>query len=132
MITRRKQCFIDNYIITKNARKAAELAGYSPKAAYTTGPRLLRDAQLRDLVEKGIQAQCKALEISKENVIARLWSEGINAQRASDRIAANVAVARIEGYIKEAGTQQVTAVFNDAIMRRLADNMAKVQGESAA
>jgi len=101
MLTRRKQDFINHYIITKNATKSAELSGYSPKTAYSQGSRLLKQVEVKDIINKKISELSEKLSINRENIESNLWNEANNAQRPADRIAANVALARMNGWIKD-------------------------------
>jgi len=54
----RQKRFVDEYIQTANASEAARLAGYSKKTAYSIGERLLRNVEVR----KVIDARFKELE----------------------------------------------------------------------
>jgi len=48
----RRALFVEAYIGNgRNATEAAKAAGYSPKTAYAAGARLLRDVQVRQLIE---------------------------------------------------------------------------------
>lgn len=47
MITDRQRAFIDSYLVCRNASRAAEAAGYSPKAAGSQGYRLLKNAEIQ-------------------------------------------------------------------------------------
>ena len=111
MLTTRKQSFIDHYIITKNATKAAQAAGYSLKTAYSQGSRLLNNAEVRSLIDKRLDEQA----ITREAIIQNLWVEAKNANRSSDRIAANVALAKIRGDIKDNTTTQVSVFTGDMV-----------------
>ena len=111
MLTQRKQLFINNYILTLNATKAAELSKYSLRTAYSQGSRLLNNVEVKQEIDKRLQEIERKNEISKEAVLEKLWKESNCAQRSADRISALLGVSRICGYIKDVSSTQVTAVF---------------------
>jgi len=110
MLTRRKQSFIENYIINKNATKSAELAGYSSRTAYSQGSRLLKNVEVKEIINKRFEEISRGLEITREQIELNLWKEANNAQRSADRIAANLALAKLKNYIKDNTNTQV-AIF---------------------
>lgn len=107
MLTRRKQEFISHYITTKNATKSAELSGYSARTAYSQGSRLLSNVEVKNEIDKQSKAICAELEITKERIMENLWKDALSAQRPADRIAANMALARIRGDIRDQTTTNV-------------------------
>lgn len=48
----KKMVFVMEYIRTNNATKAAIAAGYSEKTAYSQGPRLLKDVEIQQYLNK--------------------------------------------------------------------------------
>ena len=72
----KQQCFVREYLIDKNAAAAYVRAGYSKKTAETCGPRLLRNAQVRDAVQKALDAQANRVEITKDEWLRELWIVG--------------------------------------------------------
>ena len=118
MLTRRKEQFIDNYILTLNATKSAEASGYSLRTAYSQGSRLLKDVEVKAIINRRLEEIQGRESITKENIIANLWKEAKTAQRSADRISANVALAKIRGDIRDSNNTQVI-VFNDDITRDL-------------
>jgi len=115
MLTNRKQQFINNYILTLNATKSAELAHYSPKTAYSQGSRLLKDVEVGRIITERLEEIKRKNQISKETVLENLWKEANHAQRSSDRITALVAVAKINNYIRDNNIQQTVVNVNDVI-----------------
>lgn len=51
-MTPRKRAFVDEYLLSLNATQAAIAAGYSKKTASSLGERLLRDVDVRALVDE--------------------------------------------------------------------------------
>jgi len=49
--------FVKEYLIDKNATRAAKAVGYSAKTAYAQGHRLLKHAEIQREIEKGLEAQ---------------------------------------------------------------------------
>jgi phage terminase small subunit len=115
MLTRRKQTFIDNYILSLNATKAAELSGYSLKTAYSQGSRLLNNVEVKEVINRRLEEVKAQNCITRESIIQNLWKEALTAQRSADRIAANVALAKIRGDIKDSNTTQVSVFTGDMI-----------------
>ena len=108
MLTRRKEQFIDNYILTLNATKSAEQAGYSQRTAYSQGSRLLSNVEVKGVIDKRLAEIQARNTITKESIIQNLWKEALNAQRSADRISANVALAKIRGDIRDNQVTQVS------------------------
>jgi len=108
MLTRRKEQFINNYILTLNATKSAEQAGYSKRTAYSQGSRLLSNVEVKGVIDKRLAEIQARNTISKEGIIQNLWKEALNAQRSADRISANVALAKIRGDIRDNQVTQVS------------------------
>ena len=115
MLTRKKQQFIDNYILTLNATKSAELAHYSPKTAYSQGSRLLKDVDVSKQITSRLKEIQERNSITRDSVLENLWKEVNHAQRSADRISALVAVAKINNYIKDNNIQQTVVNINDVI-----------------
>lgn len=54
-LTEKQRRFVDYYIQTANATKAAKLAGYSPKTAYSIGEENLRKPEIQRAIEKRLK-----------------------------------------------------------------------------
>lgn len=52
MMTPMKERFADEYLIDLNATQAAIRAGYSARTAYSQGQRLLKDVDVREVIER--------------------------------------------------------------------------------
>ena len=71
-LTPRQQRFVSEYIIDLNATQAALRAGYSEKAAYSQGNRLLNYAGVSAAIERALEDRRKATEITAESVLATI------------------------------------------------------------
>jgi phage terminase small subunit len=68
----RHEHFAAEYALTRNATKAAEKAGFSPKTAYSQGSRLLKKVEVAARVEELIQESLQRLHMSRDEVLARV------------------------------------------------------------
>lgn len=75
-MTPKQARFVAEYLVDLNATKAAERAGYSPKAAQETGSRLLSNPMIRAEMEQRQAKQLERVGITAEDVKRRM------AQRA--------------------------------------------------
>jgi hypothetical protein len=67
-----QQLFIAEYVLHKNATKAAQNAGYSSKTARSMGSRLLTNVYIMEAIEKQLAVQVKRAEISADRIIQEL------------------------------------------------------------
>lgn len=116
-LTEKQRRFVDYYIQTANATKAAKLAGYSPKTAYSIGEENLRKPEIRRAIEvrlKKLESQriaetkevlehltsCLRGELTEE--IATPTGKKITvAVREVDRLRAAEYLLRVNGAFKE-------------------------------
>ena len=68
----RQQLFIKEYLIDRNATKAALRAGYSPKTAYQIGSQLLKNVEIYKAVNSSLERQMKRLDISADRVLQEI------------------------------------------------------------
>lgn len=61
--------FAAEYLIDSNGTRAAIAAGYAPKAAHVTASRLLRDAKVLALIEKGVKRQTAKAEVTADRIL---------------------------------------------------------------
>ena len=64
--------FIEQYILTLNATDSAIIAGYSERSAYSTGHRLLKNAEVQKKLQKERAMARKKFEINQEKVLNEL------------------------------------------------------------
>ena len=68
----KQQVFITNYLIYRNATKAAKIAGYSLKTARSIGARLLTNVDISEAIECGLKEQLSKADISADYIIQEL------------------------------------------------------------
>ncbi|HTL13079.1 MAG TPA: terminase small subunit [Bdellovibrionota bacterium] len=68
----RREAFCQEYLVDKNATKAAERAGYSKNSAQEQGSRLLSDAMVRARVDELLANQEKRTQITADRVLKEL------------------------------------------------------------
>ena len=71
-LTPKQRIFIMEYIVYKNATKAAKIAGYSAKTARSIGAENLTKPDIFAAIEKGLSAQLEKAEISADIVTQAL------------------------------------------------------------
>lgn len=64
----KRAIFVREYLIDRNATRAAIAAGYSQKSAYSTGSRMLKNAKVQDELRKLHKASCDRLDITLDAV----------------------------------------------------------------
>jgi phage terminase small subunit len=70
----KQELFVKEYLIDFNATQAALRAGYSPKTAYSQGPRLLDNVEIQREIEKGKLKTLKKLEITREDILKKAYN----------------------------------------------------------
>lgn len=97
-MTERQRKFCDSYIICGNATQAAKVAGYSPKTAYSSGQRLLKNAEINDFLKSYYKSEAKSLIASVEQ-IAEFWTATMTdeTERITARLRASEDLARLKG-----------------------------------
>ena len=70
----RRRKFIDEYIITGNASEAARRAGYSAKTASSIGERLLRNVEIRAVLDERIKAASSEKTLTQNQLLEFLSS----------------------------------------------------------
>jgi len=61
--------FVDFWLLSMNATKAAKQAGYSKKTAYAIGFKLLRKAEIKERIEKRRKKTDELLQFSKVTLL---------------------------------------------------------------
>lgn len=59
-LTPKQLIFVNEYLVDKNATRAAKAAGFSAKTAYSQGQRLLKNVEVAAAIEKGLASQVEA------------------------------------------------------------------------
>lgn len=91
MLTARRKRFIEEMALCGNASEAARRAGYSAKTAHKKGYKLMQDPEIREGVEKALEAHKKAsiadLQEVQEFLTAVLRGK-VPGSKTRDRVAA--------------------------------------------
>ena len=74
IITERQNRFVDFYLQTGNASEAARQAGYSERSAYSTGERMLRNAEVSAAIEERLKSMASERIAQTEEVMEHLTS----------------------------------------------------------
>lgn len=71
-LTPRQRRFVAEYLIDLNATQAAIRAGYSPKAAHSTGPRMMANAGVQAAIQAANKKREERTEITADRVLLEL------------------------------------------------------------
>lgn len=90
----KQELFCKSYITTKNATKAAIVAGYSPKSAYSQGARLLKNVEIQKRINELLAEEFKGLPDKLE--LKKFWSQLMRdeSEKSSIRLAASTNLAK--------------------------------------
>ncbi len=72
----RQKRFVEEYLVDLNATKAAERAGYSKKTAYSQGQRLLKNVEIKSLVQEARENLSKRVNITTDSVLFEMAYSG--------------------------------------------------------
>ncbi len=78
-LTNKQRLFIQEYLIDKNATRAAIAAGYSKKTAAQTGAENIRKPYIREAIESAIKAKEDEL-IAKQDEVLKYFSSTMRGQ----------------------------------------------------
>ncbi len=68
----KQKIFVKEYLVDKNATRAAKAAGYSKSSAQQIGAENLLKPVIRDAIARGIESQSKRLDITADKVIQEI------------------------------------------------------------
>lgn len=68
----KQRLFVKEYLIDKNATRAAKAAGYSKKTAYAMGAENLKKPQIKRAIDIELNKQLDKAEITSERILNRL------------------------------------------------------------
>ncbi len=68
-LTPRQSRFVEEYLVDLHITKAAIRAGYSARSAYSTGHRLMRNAEIQNAISKARAKLSESTKISAERVL---------------------------------------------------------------
>jgi phage terminase small subunit len=72
MLNAKQTAFVENYLNTLNATKAAIAAGYSAATAYSAGARLLKHVEVRTAIEAAMAKRSEKAGVTGDQVIEEL------------------------------------------------------------
>jgi phage terminase small subunit len=96
LITPKQEAFVREYLVDLNATKAAIRAGYSPKTAAQTGAENLTKPVIQARIEAAMEERAQKVEVTAEQVLARLWLEA-NRQGKGASHAARIRALELVG-----------------------------------
>ena len=99
-LTLKQKRFIDAYLISANATKAAIKAGYSAKTAEVAGSRLLSNAKIQSRLNEKVVKQEQKHEVTREKIVegfAELAFDKTGAVSDRDKKGALDSLAKIHG-----------------------------------
>lgn len=84
--TPKQSLFIQEYLVDKNATKAAVRAGYKEKTAYSMGHELLKNPEILKQIESGLERQRKDAEAraAKRGITKDKWLKELELIAFSD------------------------------------------------
>jgi len=134
----RRARFIAEYAVDGNAAAAARRAGYSARSARVNGPRMLRNAAVREALQASQAETARKLEMDRATVLAglleavemartqadvgaliRAWAEigkmlGFYAPERVLKVDVNVAMKRMIGELETRSDAELLAIVADA------------------
>ena len=75
-LTKKQEMFCKEYLVDKNATKAAKRAGYSKKTAYSIANELLKKPEIKQFIDDKLTAKSKKLEITADYVLGNIKKIG--------------------------------------------------------
>jgi len=142
----KQEQFCQNYVLSRNATKAAKAAGYSEASAYNQGHRLLQEERikerLKELTNEMITNVDVISEIEKQYEVARNGGHGTTALKALELLSrvrgnntdvedktAESLEADIIGIMQNLGFEQCYLLFEEAFPEQFADDVEDYEEE---
>lgn len=119
--------FAEEYILSSNATKAAIIAGYSEKTAYSQGQRLLKNVEIKKYISEAQNDIKNEMDIRKADVIQALKDIGlsdiqIDKIKASDKIKALELISKLLGFYNTEETTNEKVNQNTLTLAELINN----------
>ena len=141
-LNERQRRFAEEYGVDRNATQAAVRAGYSPKTAYSQGQRLLKNVEVRALVDSFEEERAERTRVTADKVIRELarlafsdmrsyvkWDETGLTIKSSDELSADdaAAVTHVKFTPGRYGeTVEIKLGHKDSALRALAEHVGAV------
>jgi phage terminase small subunit len=124
-VEKRKEEFVQHFMVTKNATESAKRVGYSEKSAYNQGYRLMNDDEVKEMLAKEM-ADSKERHLGDHDaIIERLKEEALGTvagHTAGSRVKALEILMKYYGMIDS--SQKLEVSMKDAWFDQL-DFLAK-------
>lgn len=124
----RQQKFVDHYVISGNATRSAEAAGY--RHPNHQAFRLLLNNSVKGAIQRIRDDMTKDTEDRRAEWVSRLETLGVSAEKDSDRLRAIEQLFKAEGWV--APEKQEIVQFNGAFLADLDlddEEVGEIQGE---
>lgn len=112
-LNEKQEQFCQNYVLSRNATKAAKAAGYSEASAYNQGHRLLQEERiqerLKELTNEMVTNVDVVSEIEKQYEVARNGGHGTTALKALELL------SRVRGNNTDVDEQTAESLEEDII-----------------
>jgi hypothetical protein len=95
-LTPKQQLFVREYLKDLNASAAYRRAGYRSKNSDVDGPALLGNPGVREAIDEALEARAQRVEVTADQVLARLWLEGTRTGEGASH-AARVSALKLVG-----------------------------------
>lgn len=120
MLTEQRRRFAEEYLVDQNATQAAIRAGYSPRTAYSSGARLLRDVEVRELIQQGLLRARERAEWGLQDFVRELDEArqvAANEGQAAAMITASTTKAKALGVFVDKKQAEVSGGIEVLITR---------------
>jgi phage terminase small subunit len=99
-LTPKQLRFVEEYLIDSNATQAAVRAGYSAKTAHSSGPRMLDNVGVKNLIEEKQSKIVKKLTFTRESIMQDLMDiiQANKIERPNTAIKAIEVINRMTGF----------------------------------
>lgn len=71
-LTPKQKIFVKEYLVDRNATRAAKAAGYSAKTVHSTGPRMLENAGIKSEIAKHTERLYQKIDLKAEDVLREI------------------------------------------------------------
>ena len=119
--TEKQKRFIDYYIQSGNATESAKKAGYSKNTAYSIGQRLLKNVEVRTIIDTRL-AQLESERIAKDKEILE-YITAVMRGETEEEVVMNVGTGK--GFTR---AEKVMAKVSAKERLKAAEMLAKVKG----
>jgi phage terminase small subunit len=123
-ITAQKQRFVEAYLISSNATKAAIEAGYSERTASAQASRMLKEGAIQDAIQDARHAASERNKVTVDHLIGELEAArqiAKDERNASGMISATMGKAKILGLDKPSDKVEQPKEMTITVVRAFVD-----------